>query len=85
MIRTGLAADIQYMTLAKNTDKCPYCKEPIVYGASRCKHCHADLSESVGKGSFWSRYNCFRTGFLCGILFTLVIVVLAYFHFTSGN
>ena len=73
------------MTLAKAQDKCPYCKEPIVSGALRCKHCHADLSDLHRKKSVWAKYNCFRTGFLCGVLFAVVVLVLAYFHFTSGN
>ena len=26
-------------------DECPYCKNPIHAGATRCQHCHADLDE----------------------------------------
>ncbi len=73
------------MSLVKNLEKCPYCRELIVAGATRCRHCHADLSEESGKKSFWAQNNCFRTGFLCGMLFTVAIAVLAYFHFTAGN
>ncbi len=73
------------MTLAQNLIKCPYCREEIAYGAIRCKHCHADLSELKKKDSIWAKYNCFRTGFLCGVLFALIVSVVVYLHFISGQ
>ncbi|UCG60952.1 MAG: hypothetical protein JSV52_11560 [Candidatus Zixiibacteriota bacterium] len=73
------------MTLARNFTKCPYCREEIAEGAIRCKHCHADLSDLKKKESVWAKYNCFRTGFLVGILFTIVLSIILYLHFTSGN
>jgi hypothetical protein len=73
------------MTLARELDKCPCCKEPIVSGALRCKHCHADLSISKKGTTFWAAYNNFRTGFLCGLLFALMTLVLAYLHFTGAD
>jgi len=79
------AIHITAMTLAKDVSKCPYCKEPIVTGAVRCKHCHADLTTGSTKQSFWTKYNCFRTGFLCGLLFAVIIFVIGYFHFTGGD
>ena len=85
LIQPTTLLDITLMSLTKNLEKCPYCREPIVSGAIRCRHCHADLVENSSKKSFWSQYNCFRTGFLCGVLFTIAIAVLAYFHFTGSN
>lgn len=73
------------MTLAKDISKCPYCREPIITGAIRCKHCHTDLSDEKSAESIWAKYNRFRTGFLCGILFTLIVFVLGYLHFTAGK
>jgi uncharacterized paraquat-inducible protein A len=68
------------MSLAKSTQKCPYCKETIAAGASRCKHCHADLK--TPKRHWLTRINNFRAGFLGGILFALVLFVLGYLHFS---
>ena len=66
--------------------KCPLCKEPIVAGATRCKHCHSDLSGlSLPKSSRFSRLNTFRFGFLTGVLFTLALVLLTYLHCSSAN
>lgn len=70
------------MTIAKEMTRCPLCKEPIIAGASRCRHCQADLgSLSAKKKTYFSKVNDFRHGFLTGILFTLLLVVLAYFQF----
>ena len=74
------------MSLAKEITKCPFCKEPIAAGAVRCKHCHADLvKRDDKKGARFARLNTFRTGFLCGVLFAVVIFVLGYFQFFSGE
>jgi hypothetical protein len=74
------------MSLAKETAKCPYCKEPIAAGAIRCKHCHADLvKRDDKKGSRFAKYNTFRIGFLCGIIFAIVIFVLGYIQFFWGD
>lgn len=74
------------MSLAKETTRCPYCKEQIAEGAVRCKHCHADLvKREEKKGSRFTKLNTFRTGFLCGIAFSIVIAVLAYFQFFYGD
>jgi hypothetical protein len=70
------------MTVAKPLTPCPYCREPIRAGATRCRYCHADLtSYHKAKKSFLSRYNDFRHGFLAGVLFVLVILVLIYLQF----
>lgn len=67
------------MSVAVAREKCPFCKEPIAKGAVRCKHCHADLSPSrKARVSPFSRLNTFRTGFLAGIAFALLLVLLAY-------
>jgi len=74
------------MSLAKETTKCPYCKEPIAAGAVRCKHCHADLAKrDDNKSSRFARYNTFRVGFIAGIVFAIVILVLGYFQFSGGD
>lgn len=74
------------MTLAKETIRCPYCREPIVAGATRCKHCHADLTErKSAKKSWLGRVNTFRVGFLSGILFTIIVFWLVYLQFFSGD
>ena len=74
------------MSLAKEIAKCPYCKEPIAAGAIRCKHCHADLvKRDDKKGSRLAKYDTFRIGFLCGIVFAIVIFVLGYIQFFWGD
>ena len=64
--------------------KCPFCKEPIAASATRCKHCQADLEGSLGpKGETWfSKLNSFRVGFVCGVLFSLLLAILTYGHLT---
>ena len=73
------------MSVINKIEKCPFCKEKIQTGAVRCKHCHADLSQKKKKNSYLTKLNNFRTGFLTGILFMLVIVVLIYFQYNSSN
>lgn len=70
------------MSLAKTTGVCPFCKETIAAGATRCKHCQSDLgaARKARKGLF-APYNTFRYGFLTGVVFTLILGVLAYFQF----
>ncbi len=61
---------------------CPYCKEPIAAGATRCKHCQSDLAEvSKKRKSFFAKYDTFRLGFLTGIVFTITVSLLIYFQF----
>ncbi len=70
------------MTITKTMGSCPYCKEPIIATATRCKHCHADLTViSKSKKSFFSRYDRFKHGFVAGIIFALAMGILVYFQF----
>jgi hypothetical protein len=73
------------MSVAKTLDKCPFCREPIMPGAVRCKHCHADLKTVVSKRSPLAGLNTFRTGFLGGIVFCLILAVLGYLQFYTGD
>ncbi|MCD6250020.1 MAG: hypothetical protein J7J98_06810 [candidate division Zixibacteria bacterium] len=74
------------MSLAKETRRCPFCRETIATTATRCKHCHADLSDLPRKRlAFLKKINTFRTGFLCGILFAILITILVYFQFYAGE
>jgi len=74
------------MSLAKETTRCPFCKEPIAAGAIRCKHCHADLARREDKKkSFLGRYDNFRAGFIVGVVFSIVIAALAYWQFAFGE
>ncbi|HWR82052.1 MAG TPA: hypothetical protein VN285_01985 [Candidatus Deferrimicrobium sp.] len=67
------------MTAPKVTDRCPLCKEPIAAGATRCKHCHADLSVVPTKSKpLFAKLNTFRVGFMAGALFALTLVLLLY-------
>lgn len=69
------------MSVAKTFETCPFCREQILPGALRCKHCHADLSESKAKKkSSLARFNTFRLGFLIGVLFALVTGFLLYWQ-----
>jgi len=75
------------MAVAKETTRCPFCKEVIMAGATICKHCQSELSSRPAKSSgpaarLKKRLDTFRTGFLVGILFSLVIVFLIYRHFS---
>lgn len=71
------------MTVAKQTITCPFCKEPIIAGATRCKHCQSDLTkaDAAKNKSRFAKYNTFRIGFLVGILFTIIMVILGYVQF----
>jgi hypothetical protein len=74
------------MSLAKETTRCPFCKEPISIGAIRCKHCHADLvSREEKKKSYFAKYDNFRAGFIGGVVFSIVIAALAYWQFAVGE
>lgn len=70
------------MSIAKTVGACPYCKEPIHPQAVKCKHCQSDLAESKKKKRFFfAPYNTFRYGFLAGVMFALIMVLLAYLQF----
>lgn len=70
------------MAVAKVMTRCPFCKEPVVSGASICKHCRSELPvEKKGRFRPFSRLNTFRTGFLSGVVFALILVILFHYHF----
>jgi hypothetical protein len=70
------------MSVPKLMQKCPFCLEPIIAGATRCKNCQADLSTSANRPKAWlTTYNTFRVGFLTGLLFGLIVAILIYGHF----
>lgn len=71
------------MALAtKTTTKCPFCKEAIIEGALRCKHCHSDLTPTEKpRPRLVVKINTFRNGFIVGVVFTLTLVILAWKHF----
>lgn len=71
------------MSLAtKPMARCPFCKETIIEGAVKCKHCHSELKPSEkARPRLFAGLNTFRNGFICGVVFTLVLVILAYRHF----
>ncbi len=74
------------MAVAKLMVRCPLCREPIVAGATKCKHCHSDLSSlSSSRNSRFQKVNTFRLGFLTGVLFTLTLVLLTYLHCSASN
>jgi ribosomal protein L37AE/L43A len=70
------------MSVAKTMTVCPFCKEPIAVGATKCKHCQSDLTAAAKKKkSIFAKYNTFRFGFLTGILFTITLGILVYMQF----
>jgi hypothetical protein len=74
------------MSVAKQLQKCPFCLEPIMAGATRCKHCQADLAAAKSKKkSRLARYQTFRMGFLTGMLFSLILAILAWAHLFGGE
>lgn len=74
------------MSLAKETRRCPFCREVIAATAVRCKHCHADLNDLPRKRpAFVKKINTFRTGFLCGVLFSVLMTILIYLQFYAGD
>ena len=53
--------------------------------ATRCKHCHADLGAAApGRRNPLKQFDTFKTGFLSGLLFALLIVILLYLQFWSA-
>lgn len=66
------------MSYGQETAKCPKCKESVLPGATKCKHCGSEIK--TGKKTWYTKYNNFRAGFLSGILFTLCLVVLAVLY-----
>lgn len=72
------------MAVARSLTKCPFCLEKIAVGATRCKHCQADLAGASQTRAPMAKLNTFRTGFLSGILFMLALIALAYLHFNGG-
>ena len=72
------------MSVARETIRCPFCKETILTGATRCKHCHADLGSKRKRPSPLANLNTFRTGFLSGVLFALIVAVLLYYQFSGS-
>ena len=68
------------MSVARPMTKCPFCLEPIAAGAKRCKHCQADLGEKTSSGTSKWRHS-FRTGFLVGVAFSIILAILIYGHF----
>ena len=75
------------MVVSKPMKKCPFCLEPIAVAASRCKHCQADLTgdKKTKSGSAFASINNFRVGFISGVLFALILAILAYGHFNWGG
>ena len=74
------------MSLAKETKRCPFCREVINAAALRCKHCHADLSTAGRKKrSPFSQLNTFRVGFLSGFVTCLILALLLYFQCRGGS
>ncbi|MBN1211654.1 MAG: hypothetical protein JXA92_03675 [candidate division Zixibacteria bacterium] len=74
------------MTIAKEMIKCPFCKEPINARATVCKHCHSDLAPlKKPQKSILAHYNTFRTGFLTGLLFSLILLILWLMYVYSGR
>lgn len=74
------------MSLATEARRCPFCREAIAGTATRCKHCHADLNDRPGqRPAFIKKINTFRTGFLCGVLFAVLMTILVYFQFYAGE
>ena len=65
--------------------RCPFCLEPILEGAKRCKHCQADLTEGSSDAKAWfGRVDNFRVGFIAGLGFAIAIAALIYAHFIRG-
>ncbi len=50
-------------------------------GATRCKHCQADLKAKSNRKSLLGKYKTFRVGFLAGILFSVLVWLLIWAHF----
>lgn len=70
------------MAVLETTRACPECRERIKIGATRCKYCGAEISPKKQAGRPLSkRVNNFRFGFITGVLFTAVLVVLIYYQF----
>jgi hypothetical protein len=74
------------MSVAKISATCPFCKESIMEGATKCKHCQSDLTElKRKKRSYFSRYNTFKHGFVFGATLVIVLGLVIYFRFFFGR
>ncbi len=61
---------------------CPYCKEKIREEAVKCRYCYSELPGNKSRAKrLKNALNTFRTGFLTGVVFMLLIVILFYHHF----
>jgi hypothetical protein len=48
----------------------------------KCKHCQSDLSATKkSTRAAFTKHLTFRNGFLTGVVFSIVMAVLAYFQF----
>ncbi|HVP07629.1 MAG TPA: hypothetical protein VMS71_07295, partial [Candidatus Acidoferrum sp.] len=65
------------MSVAKTMGVCPYCREPIQAEATKCKHCQSDLTSiKKPKRSYFARFNTFKYGFVVGVCFTVLLLIL---------
>ncbi len=71
------------MAVVQSTRNCPECREKIKIGATRCKHCGAEVGKTKSKSGLVRRFDTFRIGFLSGVVFTSALVILVYLHFVS--
>lgn len=65
------------MSFGQETSRCPKCKETILVGAIICKHCQSEIKPpKTGLQTKLNKYDKFRTGFLAGILFIMILITL---------
>ena len=69
------------MRIIKSAERCPYCKEKIIAGATKCKHCYSDLTQVKKKKGWWQKYNNFKVGLIFGSSVALIILLFIYFYF----
>lgn len=60
---------------ARNVVECPFCREMVAKGASRCPHCHENLKIPKKKKKAPPWRSSFMLGFYTATIIWLVLII----------